>query len=435
MSQSTRTYTPDSGPEAGLRWWQGLTGRQWQVLVVAWLGWMFDVMDILVYNYVKTPACRDLLRASPGDPAIAQWAGGILAISLCGWAAGGIVFGILGDKIGRTRTMVLTILVYSVFTGLAYFSQSVWQLALFRFLTGLGGGGEWAAGASLLAEVFPKRSRVWAACVLQAACSGGILLAILVSHLVGEEGWRYAFLVGIVPALLTVWVRLGLKEPEQWRHAAEAHRRRELGSLPELFSPRFRRHTVVGVLLALSGVFGIWGANYWTPELLKLVAPEHKTLVLNLQTVAQFLGFVFCAPLAEGRGRKFAFAFYFLGSLVATPLAFHATSSLVTAVVLVPIMGFFTGGMFSGYIVYFPELYPTRLRVTGSGFCYNVARITAAPGPWLMGLLQGYFASAFGLGPLATLRWSATVIAAVYVVGLAVLPFAEETRGKPLPED
>ncbi len=415
-------------------WWRGLTAKHWQVLIVAWLGWMFDVMDILMYNYVKTPACRDLLGLPAGHPDIARWAGYILAISLCGWAAGGIVFGVLGDKIGRTKTMVLTILVYSIFTGLSYFSKNVWQLAAFRFLTGLGVGGEWAAGAALLAEVFPQRSRVWAACVLQAACSGGIILAILISSWAGEH-WRRVFLIGVLPALLTVWVRAGIKEPEQWQHAAGAHSRRELGSLRELFSPRFRRKTIVGVLLALSGVFGIWGANYWAPELLARVAPQNKTLILNLQTIAQFIGFVFCAPLAERIGRKFAFGFYFLGSLIATPLAFHFSHSPATAAVLVPVMGFFTGGMFSGYIVYFPELYPTRLRATGAGFCYNVARITAAPGPAIMGLLQGWFATSLKLPPLATLQWSATVIALIYLVGLAVLPFAEETRGHPLPED
>lgn len=423
-----------SGAEQGQAWWRGLTAKQWQVLVVAWLGWMFDVMDILMYNYVKTPACAELLGLPPGHPDVAKWAGYILAIGLCGWSVGGIIFGVLGDKIGRTKTMVLTILVYSIFTGLAYFAQNVHQLALFRFLTGLGVGGEWAAGAALLAEVFPQRSRVWAACVLQAAASAGILLAILISAAVGEH-WRHVFLVGILPAFLTIWVRLGLKEPERWQHATEAHARRELGSLRELFSPRFRKHTIVGVLLALSGVFGIWGANYWAPELLKLVAPEHKTLILNLQTIAQFLGFLFCAPLAEKIGRRFAFGFYFLGSLIATPLAYHASHGFLSAAVLVPLMGFFTGGMFSGYIVYFPELYPTRLRATGAGFCYNVARITAAPGPAIMGLLQGAFATSFGMAPLATLQWSATAIALIYLIGLAVLPWAEETRGRPLPED
>ncbi len=445
---------PDSSEESRL-WWQGLTGYQWLVLFITWLGWMFDVMDIILFAYLKTPCCMDLLGPAPTDPAllkewngaVAGWAGAVLGVGLAGWAAGGIIFGILGDKIGRTRTMMLTILVYSIFTGLSAFAHNVWQLAFFRFLTGLGVGGEWAAGASLLAETFPRRSRVWAACVLQCGGSIGIILAALIAHVtvlkpqdyvflfdwlpsaltdfVGSQRWRYAFLVGVLPAFLTVWVRLGLHEPERWQSATQAHAREEFGSVPELFSPRFRRYTVTGVLLAVAGVFGIWGANHWTPELLTKVAAQNKTTILNLQAVAQVLGLLFCAPLAIYWGRRAAFAFYFLGSLLATPAAFHFTVSETTAFALIPVMGFFAGGMFSGYIIYFPELYPTRLRATGAGFCYNVARLAAAPAPLIMGLLQQQM----------SLQWSATVIALIYIVGLAALPFAEETKGKPLPED
>lgn len=417
-------------------WWQNITLYQWRVLIITFLGWTFDVMDALIFNFIKLPACSELLQVPPTDPAVAQWAGGIQTALLCGWATGGIIFGVLGDKLGRTRTMVITILVYSIFTGLAYFAQNVWQLALFRFLTGLGVGGEWAAGASLLAEVFPRRSRTWMACLLQGGASVGIILGQQIGYWLGDENWRWAFVVGIVPALLVFWVRLGLKEPQRWQKAAHTHAASEIGSLREIFSPRFRRRTIVGVLLGLSGVFGIWGANYWTPELLKtLVSKDQRILIVNLQIVAQLAGFLFCAPLAVYGSRRLAFAFYFLGSLISTPLAFHFSVDYLSGLWLIPIMGFFTGGMFSAYIIYFPELYPTRLRATGAGFCYNVARYAAAPGPWLMGWLQGFLGRQHQLAPLAALRWSATFIALIYIVGLLATYFAEETKGKPLPED
>ena len=260
--------------------------------------------------------------------------------------------------------------------------------------------------------------------MLQSAASVGILLANCIVHVLGEANWRYAFLVGIAPALLTVLVRLGLHEPERWQQVAQTHGQKELGSLPELFSPRFRRHTVVGVLLALSGVFGIWGANYWAPELVKLVAREHRTLILNLQTLGQLMGFLMFAPLGARWGRKPAFAFYYAGSLVFTPLAFHCSHSAVSAACLIPLMGFFTGGMFSGYIVYFPELFPTRLRTTGAGFCYNVARYSAAAFPTFFGTLG----AAYGI------QRAALMMSSIFIIGLFILPFAPETKDRPLPE-
>ena len=411
-------------------WWQGITPYMWRVLFITFLGWTFDVMDALIFNFIKIPACAELMGVAANDPnlmaKVGGWPGGIQAALLCGWATGGIFFGILGDKIGRTRTMVITILVYSIFTGLSFFAQDVWQLTFFRFLTGLGVGGEWAAGASLIAEVFPQRSRTWVACSLQGGASVGIILGQQIGHWLGDANWRWAFVVGVVPALLTFWVRLGLHEPERWQKATTTHTKSEVGSIPELFSPRFRRRTIVGVLLGLSGVFGIWGANYWTPDLLKtLVTKDQRIFIVNIQIVAQLLGFLVCAPLAVYGSRRLAFGFYFLGSLISTPLAFHFSTDYQSALLLIPIMGFFTGGMFSGYIVYFPELYPTRLRATGAGFCYNVARYAAAPGPWLMGWLQKYF----------PLKQSATIIALIYIIGLVAAYFAEETKDKPLPED
>ena len=408
-------------------WWQGLTRYHALVLLVAWLGWTFDVMDALLWTFVKMPATAELLHLPDDHADVKLWAGGIQATLLIGWATGGILFGMLSDRIGRTRTLVITILMYSVFTGLSFFAQNIGQLALCRFLTGLGVGGEWASGAALLAEAFPPRARVWVACILQSAASIGIVLAnsICGALLAHGHSWRYAFLIGIAPALLTVLIRLGIREPDAWRQTIHDHGARAVGSLRELFSLRFRRDTVVCVLLAISGVFGIWGANYCAPELLSQVAKADKVLISNVQTAAQMAGFLACAPLAVYGGRRLAFGFYFLGSLISTPLAFYLSTGPNSAMFWVPLMGFFTGGMFSGYIIYFPELYPTRLRATGSGFCLNVARYAAAAGPWLMGWMQGFL----------TLPQAASLIALIYLLGLGALLFATETKGKGLVED
>ncbi|MEN9360161.1 MAG: hypothetical protein RL095_1696 [Verrucomicrobiota bacterium] len=418
---------PDPSPSQSGPWWRGITGYQWLVLFVAWLGWTFDVMDALLWTFVKTDATSELLRLPASDPKVALWAGGIQAALLIGWATGGILFGVVSDKIGRTKAMLYTILIYSLFTGLSCFVQNIEQLAVCRFLTGLGVGGEWACGAALIAEVFPGRARTWVACILQSAASVGIILANTICSSLKDHGygWREAFAVGIAPALLTVLLRYAVKEPDTWKQAHASHSAQESGSLRELFSPRFRRHTGVGVALATAGVFGIWGANYCAVDLLNQVAKAEKVAISNWQTLAQMAGFLFCAPIAVYLGRRHSFAFYFLGSLVVTPLCFHLSVDAESAKIWVPLMGFFTGGMFSGYIIYLPELYPSRLRATGAGFCLNVARYAAAAGPWLMGWMQGKIA----------LKWAATLIALIYLLGLAALPFARETKDQPLPED
>ncbi len=420
----------ESGP-----WWRGITRYQWLVLFVAWLGWTFDVMDALLWTFVKTDATSDLLKLPASHPDVALWAGGIQAVLLIGWATGGILFGVLSDKIGRTKAMLYTILIYSVFTGLSCFVQNIEQLALCRFLTGLGVGGEWACGAALIAEVFPTRSRTWVACILQSAASIGIILANTICSSLKAHGydWRVAFAVGIAPALLTVLLRYAVKEPDAWIHSHATHKAGEAGSLTELFSTRFRRHTLVGVSLAIAGVFGIWGANYFSQDLLKqalhtlpaALAQSERVSITNWQTLAQMAGFLVCAPIAVYLGRRHSFGFYFLGSLIVTPLCFHLSVDAESARLWVPLMGFFTGGMFSGYIIYLPELYPSRLRATGAGFCLNVARYIAAAGPWLMGWMQGKI----------ELKWAATLIALIYLLGLAALPFARETKDQPLPED
>ena len=418
-----------------------VTRYQWLVLFVAWLGWVFDSMDATIYALVMHPALHDLLHTTSAGPASADvigWYGGIIfSVFLIGWAIGGVLFGVVADNFGRTRVLVVTILVYAVFTGLAALSRTWWQLALFRFLTALGIGGEWAAGASLVAEVWPERERARAAGLLQSAWAVGFLVAAIVVLALRNQGWRIAFVVGVAPAVVALLVRLWVKEPERWVNAHAAERQSRTRSLPkllELFGPGMARSTLVGSGLAFVAVFGLWGATNWTPilvralpDLRELSPPDltsrvsYATMMLNVGAVFGYLSF---GPLAERLGRRPIFASMCVGSLIMLPITFLVPRSYNQVLLLLPLLGFFNNGIFSGFPIYLPELYPTRIRATGAGFCFNVGRAVASTGPFL----TGYLVTALG-----SFGRAASAVAVIYLLGLFVLLFAPETRGKPLP--
>jgi MFS family permease len=430
--------------EVPLAWWRGVTRYQWLVLVVAWLGWVFDSMDATIYALVLHPALRDLLHLSPGaavnSELIGHYGGIIFSIFLVGWAIGGVLFGVLADRFGRTTVLVITILTYAVFTGLAALSATWWHLAIYRFLTALGIGGEWAAGASLVAEVWPEEKRSKAAGLLQSAWAAGFILAALLELGFRNWGWRPLFLAGIAPASIAVLVRWGVKEPDRWINARLARQGEPCESLisspiSELFSPALARSTVVGSLLAFVAVFGLWGATNWTPTLIRALPDlrglsesalasrvSYATMLLNVGSLAGYLSF---GPLAERLGRRGAFFIMCLGSLLMLPAAFLTPRAYPHVLMLLPLLGFFNNGIFSGFPIYLPELYPTWLRATGAGFCFNVGRVAAAAGPFLTGILVAQFGS-FGR--------AASAIALIYLLGIVVLVWAPETRDKPLPE-
>ena len=428
--------------EQPVSWRQVVTPYQWLVLLVAWLGWVFDSMDATIYTLVLRPAMQDLLSAQAGGPVSQQavlWHGGIIfSIFLIGWAIGGILFGVLADRFGRTRTLVVTILFYALFTGMAALSATWWQLAVYRFLTALGIGGEWAAGAALVAEVWPKEKRAKAAGILQSAWAAGFFLAAIIMLLLRNQNWRWVFVAGIAPALLALLVRCWVKEPQRW---VRAHQQecQTLGPRPpkllELFKPGRLRATLVGSGLAFVAVFGLWGATNWTPELvrslpgLKGLNPGALTsrvswaaMMLNVGALAGYLAF---GPLADRFGRRPIFALMCAGSLVMLPVTFLTPRSYNHVLLLLPLLGFFNNGIFSGFPIYLPELYPTAIRATGAGFCFNVGRVLASAGPFLTGSLV---ATLGGFGR------AASAIALIYLLGLLILPFAPETKGKPLPE-
>ena len=428
-------------------WRHGVTRYQWLVLFVAWLGWVFDSMDATIYAIVLHPALEDLLLVSvargvsPGEigPEVIGWYGGIIfSIFLIGWAIGGVLFGVVADRLGRTKTLIITILTYSVFTGLAALSQDWWHLAIYRFLTALGIGGEWAAGASIVAEAWPEEKRAKAAGILQSAWAAGFFLAATFNLLLRGYGWRALFLVGVIPALVALLVRLWVKEPDRWvRVHAEEQRsgRTHQLRLWELFQRPLRRSTLVGSGLAFVAVFGLWGATNWTPTLIAALpdmqglgraalssAVSYAIMALNAGALLGYLSF---GPLAERFGRRPVFALMCAGSLVMLPVTFLTPHAYLDVVLLLPLLGFFNNGIFSGFPIYLPELYPTRLRATGAGFCFNAGRVLASISPFLTGSL---------VASLGSFGRAASAIALIYLVGLVILPFAPETRGRPLPD-
>jgi len=436
--------------ETRLRWYQGLSRYQWLVLVIAALGWLFDTMDQNIFTLVRQPAVSELVKPLvPADQlqGVTNYYGGIIiSIFLIGWALGGAVFGVLGDRIGRTRTMVFTILIYATFTGLSGTAHTWWQLAGFRFLAALGVGGEWAAGASMVAEVFPQRSRAMALGTLQALSAVGNMTAALICYGLAGVSWRWAFAVGIVPALVVVWIRRSLKEPERWQHAKEvaAHDvKKELGAIGHLFTdPLLRRNTIGAVLLATAGVGGLWGVGFWTPDLLTIalkplnLPPDqigrYRSMMFFVQQAGALFGMYAYAMFSERTSRRGALLVFFLLAWAAVEGMFLTVRSFHQAMIWAPILGFCTLGPFSAYTVYFPELYPTRLRTTGCGFCYNCARILAAGAPFVLGGLSQHFAAASGQE--GGFRMAAAIVACIYAVGLVGLAIAPETKGQPLPE-
>lgn len=400
-------------------------------------------MDATIYAIVLHPALQELLRtgAANGDVAagLIGWYGGLIfSIFLIGWAIGGIGFGIAADYFGRTKTLIATILIYAVFTGLAAFAQEWWHLAIARFLTALGVGGEWAAGAAIVAETWPEEKRARAAGILQSAWAFGFFLAAGCNLLLKDSGWRMLFLVGILPAFVALLVRRWVKEPERWVQAHELEgrsARATLRHLSELFESSLRRDTLVGSTLAFVAVFGLWGATNWAPTLIRAmpdlqgqdpaVLSEKVSYAIMLLNVGALFGYVGFGPLADRFGRLPVFGLMCLGSLILLPATYLVPHSYTEVLVLLPALGFFNNGIFSGFPIYLPELYPTRLRATGSGFCFNAGRALASTAPFLTGWL---------VTVLGSFNSAASAIALIYLLGLAILPLATETNGRPLPE-
>jgi MFS family permease len=451
MTEPSTVAVPASVPpraaDASTAASEAVTPYHWLVVVIASAGWLFDCMDQRLFILARESAVTELLGRDAATAQVKQFSGYATTAMILGWATGGIVFGMLSDRWGRVKTMMATLLVYSGFTGLSGLSQSWVDFIAYRFLVGLGVGGMFGAATTLVAESVPGRVRAIALGALQALSAIGNIIGSLISlqvqpgatnFLWGLSGWRVLFFVGILPSLLVVPIMFALREPEAWKRAkADATRgksQRQVGSPVELFrSPRWRRNSIVGLMLGVSGMIGLWGIGFFSPELISTAlagAPQTTIDTVRgwgtaLQDVGAFLGMTAFTAVAALVSRRLAFACAFLAGMLTTAFVFNSLQTANDAYWMLPMMGAAQLALFAGYSIYFPELFPTRLRGTGVGFCYNTVRYLAAPAPILLGYLT----------TLLSFRSAAVMMSSVYLIGLVALLWAPETKGKPLPED
>lgn len=424
---------------------------KWLALSAAILGWMFDGLEMGLFPLVARPAMLELMGAENAG-AIGPWIGNIHALFLVGAAFGGVVFGWLGDRVGRTKAMMWSVLAYSLFSGLCAFAAEPWHIGTFRFLAALGMGGEWALGVALVSEVFPNKSRPFMAGLIGAAANLGFLLVALLSlglnsvvtglsgffstllpasvaeALVANGAWRLLFLMGAIPALLTFFIRVFVPESELWKSVAA----KEAGkpAVREIFRPGLLKYTVLGSLLGAVALLGTWGSVQWIPawghKLSNGQAGVRETLQI-CSALGAMLFSILAALLADRFSRKSVYMAMSLLSLGACAVLFRLPMEYGPGL---QFWTFLVGGLtasFYGWLpLYLPELFPTRLRATGSGFAFNSGRVLAAGGAVISGALLAAFNDDYAR--------MCSVISLVYLLGIILIVFAPETKGKPLPD-
>ncbi len=422
----------------------GLTRYQWLVLGAAWLGWGFDVFDGLLFNYVAPICVPNLLGYDPADPAAKAdtvfWTATLSSMLLLGWALGGVLFGKLTDRLGRTRTLLLTMLTYALGTAACAFAPNLWVLAGFRFIASLGIGGEWAAGASLVAETMPKDKRLLGGALLYTSAPIGLFLATFVNDLFTRQldsiaadpdlSWRAVFLTGLIPAAVAMLIRMKVKEPEHWAPS-------ERTELRELFSPQLRRRTIGGLAMAVIALVTWWSCSVFIPVIASFLAADtstdpstlaaRKTEFITLGTtmfnLGGLAGTLLTVPIALRMGRRPMFAIYFTGAAIAIFAAFGAPLPPEGRLYMLGAVGLTVFGVFGAFSFYLPELFPMRLRGTGAGFCYNAGRVITAAFPFAVGVIVHS-----GVNPLTVLQF----VALPPLLGLVLLRLGlgEETRGQ-----
>jgi MFS family permease len=370
-----------------------ITPTQWRALVAAWLGWAFDGLDGYLYVLVAAPFVGQLLGKPPTDPEVARKGALIQAAFLVGWAVGGAVFGRIGDRIGRSRTLTLTVLTYAMFTGLSYFAGSWWHLLIFRFVAALGIGGEWAAGSALVAETLHLRHRAWASATLQSGYMVGMLAAIATTRLFATAP-RSVFLVGIVPALLTLWIRFAVPEPAEW-HAAVKGRR--IPPVRALFARGLARTTILTFLLTGIALTTVWGFLFFAPQVIRAMpelrdaAPATKVaMVVRITTVYVLVNIAanYAATYtARALGYRRTLAIMFVGAGATFLIGFARPASPATIYWTTSAASLFALGVFGIFPLYIPPLFPTLLRTLGAGVTYNTGRLVAAVGTFNGGLI------------------------------------------------
>ncbi len=384
----------DFGPSAEATSLRQISSTQWRSGIAAWLGWTFDGLELHLFTLVGAPFVAILLgNISTTDPEVSHHLALIQGAFLMGWALGGGFFGRIGDRLGRARALNLTILTYAIFTGLSFFAHAWWHLMIFRFLAALGVGGEWAVGASLLSETWPSKWRPWIAAVLQSGVNVGILTAGLANLVLASAPPRYLFLVGILPALLVLWIRRAVPETEEWRSAKrEAHDYKP--AVRDLFKTDVRRITLWVVAVCGISLTAHWAFIFWSqqqlrnlPDVLALSATEKNRIVslsLNVIIASSIAGNFFAGWLAKRIGYRATIVAMFLGYFLAMLGAYGVTRDHHGLLCWFPIIGFCQGS-FALFTMYLPPLFPTLLRTTGAGFCYNIGRVLAAVGTVVFG--------------------------------------------------
>jgi MFS family permease len=442
----------DTAVIASLPWYRSLNREQWRVLFASNLGWLFDGFEIYALFLTVGFALHQLLDAAQYAQ-IPRYAGYVLATTVFGWATGGVIGGIIADYIGRKRTMMLAILAYSLTTALSAFAWNWESFAILRFLVGVGIGSEWVTGASLVSEIWPDHARGKGGGLLQSGAGIGSFLASGVWLLVGGLGpgaWRWMYLIGVLPALLVLWIRRGMPESARWEAASERRRTAQAQqrsgaalagenvalarfTVVDMFlDPGVRRRLVPAFLMMLSVTFGFWGVATFVPTYVGTVAtkaglsaPYYSAVAGLLGTGVAILGFISLGFLADAIGRKPTAMLWYAMCLVLTPVVYMWAQSMGALLVAVTVFGFFTGGIWSWAPIWLPELFPTRIRGTAVAFCFNAPRWISCIGPLIAGTL---IVSLGGYGP------AATIVGSFFILGVVVAPFLPETNGKPLPE-
>lgn len=445
-----------SGP-----WWRGVTGYQWLVFAVASGAWLFDTMDQRLFSLARIPALGDLMALPPSHVEVQAFAKIVTALFLVGWGLGGLIIGPLGDRYGRVRLLAISILLYSICTGITALCRTPAEFAALRFVTGLGIGGVFGLAVAIIVETVDGRARLAMLAGLQLLSTVGNVGSALVKMGVDDLArrdliaagsvWRWLFALGALPALIAIVAMIGLREPQSWRE------RKAEGRLPKgafgayvdlLGNPAERRGLLIGSLLAVAGVVGLWGIGEYAvdlqhavfttyydgrlaPDAAKAAVTDAKNWAYMLQMAGGAVGMLIFTLIADRAGRRPAFLTCFAAAFVVTMFVYARMQTPADAYWMMPLMGAAQFSLFAGFSIYLPELFGAAARGTGVSFAYNLGRFAAAAGSfgsaWLSTSLFG------GFDAPDPLRYSAMTMCVIFLIGLAAAWFAPETRGRPLP--
>lgn len=443
-----------SDPDSNLPWWRVFNRHHWFVFSIASLAWLFDCLDQQLFNLARGGAMEDLVGKANAN----VYGTYTVSVFLLGWATGGLIFGALGDRYGRAKILTFCILLYSICTGLSALSTGFFDFCVYRFVTGLGVGGVFGLAVALVADSVPDRTRAPALGMLQSLSAFGNITAGLIGMGIGAmamipfglKPWQAMFIVGAFPAFLCAFVMGRLKEPQKWVEAKAAGLKTgvKFGSYGSLLGSKWRRNAWLGLIGCSAGIIGLWGIGNFHPTIVGSIVNQKLASVglsaeqmakeraywtsvgLLLQNVGAFAGMMTFAMVAQRIGRRIAFGLALLASFLATILVFTSLREFSQIFWMIPIMGFGQIGVFAVFAIYLPELFPTSLRATGTSFCYNVGRILAATAPFTIGKITASLG-----GDVESFRTAGVYVSFVLLLGIIVLPFLPETKGRPLPDE